>query len=668
MTAFPYLDRPLQLGRSLQLKNRIAHAAILTRMISGQTVTPAFSRYHENRAIGGAAMIVIEAVNALPWQRGRDAYLNAYDDTDFAGLKHFAERVQGHDCRLFAQIQDRGRGNYTRTRVDRPYGPSALPDDLSGAVPHPLSIMEIEDIVAAFGTAAARLERAGFDGVEISAGHGHLFHQFLSAHSNRREDAYGGSFDNRLRLLADVINEIRRCCSNDFVIGVKLPAEDGMPNGIDFDSAGRITETIATPERIGYLSFAWGSQSETLHWHVPDGHSPRSTYAAKIAALRQRANGIPVMSLGRIVDPNEAEAILSADQADFVGIGRAMITDSAWASKALSGRGYAIRPCVSCNTCWASIADTARLVCDNNPALATEAEISPDPALHAPSVHLPGRRRRVVVIGAGVAGLEAASTAAAQGHEVVLFGASAEVGGRTRLCAQLPGSDGLAGVFDFQWAAARANGVRIELGHKASAADVSGLAPDAVVLSSGAELGWPDRLPPSIREVGAAVDVVSLMHEIGTSPRHIPGTAILIDEDQGAAVYNAAEWLSDRFDHVELVTSHPMVAGDVPLVTRQGVYRRLANRRIGCRTMSEVDADLAELEQGRVGVRHIYTGDRSVISGVAVLTYAAHRVPRLELLPELRRAGYEPQPIGDAFAPRALLQAVSEGYAAGLAI
>ena len=654
MEDFPHLSQPLQLGAST-LKNRIVHCAILTKFVRNQAPTEAYLTYHENRARGGAAMIVSETVNALRGQSMRPDYLNAYSDKGLSGLSRVADRIRQHDCLLLAQLQDRGRGHYATGRIDHAYGPSALPDDLSGAVPHPLSISQIEYMVDDFSAASLRLQRAGYTGVEISAGHGHLFHQFLSPQSNHRDDMYGRNLEGRIKFLSNVIDAVRLTCGTEFMIGLKLPGEDGMKGGVDLEAAQIIAQAVVTPDTVDYVSFCWGSQSDTLYWHVPDGHSPRIPYADKTAQLRQHTSGVPVMSLGMIVDPNEAERILVKGQADFIGLGRTLIADPAWPNKALSGQGHSIRPCISGNTCWASIVNAGRLHCDNNPALASSVEIDGVSKIKDGA-------KKIVVVGGGIAGMEAAWVAAARGHQVDLFCASTLTGGRARQASQMPGAEGLGGIFDYQEQAAKQYSVNIKSGQQAGLVDILALTPDVVVLATGAQMAYPSSLPAELEDEGVIMDLPALIADLSGSNRSYAGTAVIIDEDHTIAFYNATLWMADRFDEVVLITSRERFAASETLINRQGIIERLFRPNITLLPFSELLLSGDNMEEGRVKYRHLKTDQVGLIENVAALSYASHRVPRLDLQAGLEAAGVQTELIGDAFAPRGVLQAMTEGY------
>ena len=655
MTDFAHLAAPLRTGR-LRLRNRIVHASILTHFAADQRATDRLITYHANRAKGGAALIIAEPVNALPIQARRGAYLNAHSDAGIGELAKLAAAVHAHDCRILAQLQERGRGQYDMDTERRPVAPSALPDDLAGMVPRALSTDEVERMIEDFAAAARRLERAGFDGAELSAGHGHLFHQFLSAHANQRTDRFGGDLDGRMTFLHETIEAVRAACGPQFVLSLKLPADDGDEAGIRLEDAERIARRLAMPSKVDLVAFAWGSQNRFLHWHVPDGHGPRVPYAEKIARLRRSANGVPVIGLARIVDPTEAEAVLAAGQADLVGLGRALIADPAWPVKALSGRSHAIRACVSCNTCWGFIARRQSLVCDANSDLATPFELP-----RAPAVLPATRRRRLVVVGGGVAGAAMAASAAVAGHAAILFHRQREIGGGAAIAARLPGGDGLQGVYDFDAAAATVAGARLELGVKAQLSDILSLAPDDVALATGAAAPWPadapgDEIDDTIAPPLGMLLLMAFRHRASMG-RHL----VLIDREDSIWCYRAAEYLAARFDRVTVLCPSPEPACGEPLVVRQGLLERLAQARVTPIANAIAEPRYDELAAGTLGYRDRVTGAWQIIEGVDALTHASPRVSRLDLRSGLIAAGIDPIVIGDALRPRALLQAVAEG-------
>jgi 2,4-dienoyl-CoA reductase-like NADH-dependent reductase (Old Yellow Enzyme family) len=289
-------------------------------------------------------------------------------------LTRFAQAIRAEDCHLLAQIQDNGRARRLPGRVGGLKGASALPDDLFYSVPEEFSAPELAAFSEAAAEAAARLQRCGYSGVEISAGHGHLFHQFLSPRTNQREDAYGGDLAGRARLLVEVCQAIRQRCGNEFLLAVKLPGDDGLTDGVGPAMAAEVASHLVSKVRVDLLSYAQGTHHHTLEMHLPDDSYPRLPFVAMSARLQAATPGVPVMALGRITDPAEAQAILLRGDASLVGLARPLVADPAWPRKAAQGRARDIRYCVSCNSCWRTILQDKPLACDNNPRVAEPGE------------------------------------------------------------------------------------------------------------------------------------------------------------------------------------------------------------------------------------------------------------------------------------------------------
>jgi 2,4-dienoyl-CoA reductase-like NADH-dependent reductase (Old Yellow Enzyme family) len=655
---YPHLLAPLRQGR-LALRNRVAHASMTTRMAQDARVTARLLQYHESRARGGVAMIVTEPLSAASHQN-LPHKVRAWNDDDLDGLGRWAEAVERHDCRLLAQIQDPGRGRHERGRNPAGIAPSALPDDLSWSVPRALSTGEIRRMIDEFAGSAARLERCGFSGVELSAGHGHLFHQFLSPWSNRRDDEYGGDFTGRLRLVAELVAAIRAACSTRFVLGLKLPGDDGVADSIGPALAADIARALCAGDAVDYVCFTWGSHARTLDWHVPDMNWPRAPFVATTATLRRAIPGTPVMAVGLITDPAEAEGVIAQDRADLVGLGRPLVTDAAWLAKAASGREHEIRYCVSCNSCWGTIVEHRPLACDNNPRVGASDEADWRPPRAA-------RRRRIAIVGAGVAGLEAAWVAAARGHEVILFGASPLPGGKTRLHAQLPGGESLSSVYDYQQVAARRHGARLELGVRVGVAELLALEPDAVLLATGSTPAWPVALPEVWGEEELVPDLRSLVLGLLGRTQRQPGTALVFDQDHTEGTYAAVEFLARLFERVVVATPRERIAGDVPLVTALGIHRRL--QRLGVEVLPYHDLSAeSRLEDGVAVLANVYTDGLRSVEDVALITYSTPRVPDLALAAPLRAAGLEVRLVGDCRMPRGVMAATAEGCEAALAL
>ena len=659
MTPYASLFSPLDLaGR--RLRNRIVHPSMSTVTGADGRATDRLIQYHLNRAQGGAAMLVTEPLAVAPHQKVASR-VRAWDAHAQDSLVRWATAVESQDCRLIAQIQDAGRGRHAPGRNYEALGASPLPDDISWTMPHVLSMTEISTLLGHFVESAARVKRCGFSGVEISAGHGHLFHQFMSAYSNTRTDAYGGCFENRMRLVLELVKLIRERCGTDFILGIKLPSNDGIDGSIDHAAAAQIATCVTQTGLIDYVCFAQGAHARTLELHIPDGHTERNPYAATLRTLKASAGGVPVMALGRINDPAQADALIEQGEAELVGIGRALITDAAWSRKAQLGQASRIRYCVGGNTCWKTIVGHLPIACDNNPRVAMPDEL--DEVFIQASI-----KKRVLVVGSGVAALEAAWIAAARGHEVTLLARASEVGGKVRQLVTLPGGEDLSSIYDYQYVEGTRAGVDYQLNQEATLEVVLKYRPEAVVLATGSTMTWPRMLPEALRQEGWVPDLRRALSELDGVTQRQTGTAVILDMDHTEGTYAAAEHLHSLFERVVVMTPRATIADEVALVTRQGIYRRFHEK--GIDVLYAVEPRWTETFETQATLQYvsIYGGALKGIENVAFFAYATPRQPNDELALPLKAAGLDVYLIGDCKAARNILAATAEGDAIGRAL
>jgi 2,4-dienoyl-CoA reductase-like NADH-dependent reductase (Old Yellow Enzyme family) len=644
---FPSLFSEIEIaGR--RLRNRVCLCATVTNFARDNRITEAWRNFLIERAKGGAAMLITEIIAVDPEAIAQSSTVTGFDDTNDAAFEAIARDVQGEGALLVGQLWHPGRQQLWHP-TKAPIGVSDLPDPYSWTVPHVMSTAEARRVVEAYIATARRLAERGFDGVELHGAHGYLIMQFLSPASNTRSDVYGGDLEGRTRFAREIAAGIRATCGPDFIIGIKMPADEGVSGGVDPDEAERITARLARTGDFDYFAYGQGNFSLSLETHVPDLYFKPGHFIDLHKRMRAAAMGVPVMALGRIGTPELAERVVAEEYGDLVGMTRALITDAAWADKARIGRSEDIRPCVHDNFSWGEVHLGKPVAEHHNPFIgqAGEAHRLPVAAEHA---------RRVLVIGAGPAGMEAAWVAAARGHGVTVFSASDSLGGALRLEADLPGRGEIGRIIDYQRHMGERYGVEYVFNRRADEEAVRRFDADVVVLATGSA----QRLPAGLEAGPAVLSARDYVARGDAAPRG--GTVVLVDEDHGPATYGVTDLLAQGFERVVLISSRPRIAGGVNHCSAIGVYRRLYDAGVEIRPSLETRS----FTDRRLRLANVFSGREEVVEDVDLVVYATPRFARDDLAPTLD--GITTHLIGDCRSPRNLLAAIQGGHALGEAL
>jgi 2,4-dienoyl-CoA reductase-like NADH-dependent reductase (Old Yellow Enzyme family) len=644
--SFERLLAPGRIG-GVELPNRIVRTAHGTSLAGTRGhLNDDLIEYHVNQSRGGAGLSILEIASV---DRSSPGGLRAYDDRIVPGWERLAERMAPLGGRLFQQLWHGGAQSMDHRRA--PWSASAVQPSPSAQMPVPMTKGQIDEIVAAFAAAAARAAGAGLDGVELHFAHGYLVQQFLSPLSNRREDEYGGPLDNRVRFGQEILAAVRAAVPAEFAVGVRLSPEEieGGLNGADNAEIARI---LAAGGGLDFVDASLGSYFH-LEKFIGGMYEPAGYQFASSREIAG-ATELPTIATGRITLLAEAEAALADGVADFIGLTRAHIADPAIVAKTLAGRAEEVRPCIACDMCVASM-NAGRIACTVNPGAGRELSHG-DHRLAAA-----GARRRVVVIGGGPAGLEAARVARSRGHEVILLERSDGVGGQLRIARRAPNRGRIGAIAEWLEREARRLGVELRLGVEADVATVAALEPDLTLLATGSEPGLDGvqmAAPAEPMQLEPGARLVSSWELLEASEPH-RGTALVVDERGHYEAIAAAERLVEDGAEVEFVTGHSSFGHRVEASFEPGpALRRMmptGRLRVHTRTLA-VSAGGA-----RALLRDADGGPEFEVAADQIVFVAPNR-PRAELLEPLRQVGLDARPIGDALSQRDLLSAIGDGH------
>jgi 2,4-dienoyl-CoA reductase-like NADH-dependent reductase (Old Yellow Enzyme family)/thioredoxin reductase len=550
MSIDPLLE-PYQL-KHLRLRNRIVSTSHEPAYAEQGMPKLRYQLYHEEKARGGIALTMIGgSANVAIDSPSTFGQLYIGDDAIVPYLQQLADRVHAHGAAVMSQITHMGRRTEWDTASWLPtLSSSAQREPAHRSFPKAMEEFDIRRVVRAYGDAARRCREAGLDGVEVSAYAGHLIDQFLSPRMNRRTDRYGGSLDNRLRFALEVLEQVRTAVGDNFVVGVRVSVTENVEGGLTADDSIAIGQALARSGLVDFVSAAFGStttDAELAQQIQPLG-APLGGYLPLVGAYRDKV-GLPMIHAGRIADLATARHALREGYVDLVGMVRAHIADPHIVRKIEAGEEERIRPCVGASYCINRIYIGLDSLCLHNPATGRE-QLIPHVAPPAPDP------RRVIVVGAGPAGLEAARVCAERGHTVTLLEAAGRVGGQIQLAARATERHReLLGIVNWLELETQHLGVDVRLNTFADADAVRALDPDAVIMATG---GVP--ATPTL-SAGDAL-TVSTWDILGgeVSPGH---RVLVFDDHGGEQALSTAERLATRGSQVEIVTPDRLVGHDV---------------------------------------------------------------------------------------------------------
>jgi len=656
MTSYPHLFTPGRIGKH-DVKNRLWMTAHATLLVKDHLFTDEHIAYYVERARGGVGVITMEAMAVHATTQPYKGKAFGFDPRIVEQYRKIADAVHNFGAKLLTQPWHRGRQTNSVTSEVPVWAPSAIPCSVYREMPHVMTEEDIEEIINGYRLSARYAREGGLDGVEIHGmAHGYLLGQFLSPATNHRDDQYGGSLENRLRIVNRIIDATREETGDDLIVGARINSSDGGTSGLDPAAWAEISRCLEATGKLDFLSCSHGTYLNRMLIYPtsPEVHG----YQLEATKCVKQAVNIPVVGVGRIVRPEEAEQNLVDGCCDYIGLSRALIADPDWPAKAQDGNKGPIRPCVGANWCLESIFAHAPIACIHNPAAGKEMKLGGGTLKKA------GKKRRVAVVGGGPGGMQAASTAAERGHDVTLFEKQHKLGGQIRWFTRTQVRSELGGIIEFLTARLEAARVEVRLGVTANAGDLADF--DTIVLATGSvplRHGWsalrPERWDgPSLPGMGGA-DIFTIEDVLGPNGKTLKHEVLVYDTLGGRQAVVVADHLATTGHSVHFATPLGQVSPGLAATRDWGkVYGRL--RRQGVTFVCDVE--LKSVAGNTAVFRDVYTNaevQRTFGSLVQIVGSVANDGLRRELKDKAPQTSL--YMIGDCLAPRRVSDAIREG-------
>ena len=649
---FPHLFSPIEI-RGKEVKNRVFVPGHNTALSEGGRIGDAMIAYHEARMKGGVGMIMTEVHCVHPTYMPLGRAWASNDDC-LPGLRRLARKGRDYGVRIIGQVFHPGRvaaASIDGTKMVA-YAPSEVPDEMYKHVPTPLTADLIAEIVTAHGDGAARMAEAGLDGVEIISSMGYLASQFINPRLNRRDDEYGGSFENRMRFVREVAADIRAKIGDDMILGLRISADEMDEEGLTLEESREACAALDADGVLDYLNIVLGSTATYTGWQhiIPHMQYDAGYTGRKSGALKKAVKRVPVMIAGRINQPQIAEHILADGEADLIGIVRGHIADPEFMNKAREGHVDDIRACIACDqACIGHRLKGFPISCIQYPETGRELAFAAKPEVDKP--------RKVLVVGGGPAGMKAAAVAAERGHRVTLMEKATQLGGQALIAQLLPGRAEFGGIVTNLQRECEMHGVDVRLGTEATEDVISAELPDVVITATGAKEHRPDLEGLDGAHVVGAWGVAE-----GTA--NVGGKVVVYDWHANWIGLGVAEKLARDGCSVRLCVNGPMPGEHLPMMVRDGWMGQL--HKLGVEVISY--ARLYGADDTSVFMQHVTSGEPIICDDVETLVLATPHKREAGLWETLQGGDLDLHLIGDALAPRTAEEAVLEGLQVGFSV